>query len=190
MSSHPTAICSGSVSMRSLRQIFDLHGCDRGHRHGYERVYEPLLAPLRHQEIRILEIGVLRGAGIESWLRYFPHAHVVGIDLFTRVSLDLVAPRDHRRVELIKADSTYPLPEMGMFDLIFDDGDHSPETQRLTFENYYPTLAFGGTYFIEDVRPDLPGYDKLIQALPKHAEHYDLRPQKAIDSYVIAINKC
>jgi hypothetical protein len=37
-----------------LRQIFDKHGCDKGKRHGYEKVYEPALSPMREQPITLL----------------------------------------------------------------------------------------------------------------------------------------
>ena len=66
--------------MPSLRAIFDRHHCDRGKRHSYERVYEPLFAPIRRKPLRILESGIYQGAGIAAWLEYFPRA-VVDSDL-------------------------------------------------------------------------------------------------------------
>ena len=39
------------------------------------------------------------------------------------------------------------------FDIIIDDGKHTPRANMKTFENFSPFLAEGGQYFIEDVWP-------------------------------------
>ena len=46
----------------NLRQCFDKHGCDRGHRHGYDRVYEGI----RPQ--RLLEVGVFKEEKVFNYL--------------------------------------------------------------------------------------------------------------------------
>lgn len=179
--------------MLSLRECFDKHDCDRGSRHGYERVYEPLFEPIRNQPLRILEIGVLRGAGIESWLEYFPNAQVLGIDTFGRVPLHQVSVRTHPRAKLIICDSTLGLPKEwrnpGHYDVIIDDGDHRAKSQLRTFENFRYSVVIGGMYFIEDVFPAKRDVTKLFAALPD-AIHHDLRTEKIPDSYILEIKKC
>jgi len=172
--------------MPSLRRLFDRHGCDRGSRHGYEEVYEPLFEPFRLEPLRILEIGVFRGAGIWAWLDYFPNSHVRGVDTFQRVPPGRVEVLKHERVTYSVMDSTNcnPLPG-SYFDIIIDDGDHRAESQRKTYQNISPLLKPGGMYFIEDVWPGKPGYNDLIGALPETAKHYDLRKDHAVDSYII-----
>lgn len=169
-----------------LRAIFDRHNCDRGHRHSYERIYEPLFDVFRDQPLKILEIGIFRGAGIWSWLDYFPSAHIVGVDTFQRVAPDRVEVLKHNRVSWYNVNSTKTAIAERDFDIIIDDGDHRAESQLATFRNYHRLLADGGMYFIEDVWPDKPGYDDLIAALPDGAIHHDNRGVSGnVDSYII-----
>ena len=131
----------------SLRNCFDRYQCDKGHRHAYERVYEPVFEPIRNEALRILEIGILRGASMLAWADYFPNAEIVGVDLFKRVPLEKVPT--HERVTLVQGDST-EINLDGHFDVIIDDGAHDFVTQRKTFENLH---SHGDRYFIEDVWP-------------------------------------
>lgn len=170
--------------MPSLRDCFDKHGCDRGHRHGYERVYEPLFEPIRLGPLRILEIGIFRGAGIWAWLDYFPNAAICGLDTFQRVPPSRIEVLKHERTWYQTGDSRV-LEVVSYFDIIIDDGDHRADSQRETFLNVFPRLKPGGMYFIEDVWPGKPGYNDLIGALPDTAAHYDLRGGHSVDSYII-----
>ena len=174
--------------MQSLRECFDKHGCDRGSRHSYERVYEPLFEPIRLEPLRILEIGVWRGAGIWAWLDYFPKATVFGIDTFQRVPPSQVEVLKHERVFWWAHDSTKglvfgdQLHEANQYDIIIDDGCHRAEAQLSTWRNFYQKLKPGGMYFIEDVWQKGPGYADLIAGLPTTAKHYRLNGP---DSHII-----
>jgi len=194
----------------NLRGAFDRHGCDRGTaRHNYQRVYGRLLASLRELPLHILDVGVLNGAGIAAWLDYFPNALIVGMDTFDRVPLDQVPVMSDPRVSACTGDSRTTFPH-GLFDLIFDDGDHSPGAQLATFQNLWPHLSPGGRYFIEDVWAldqftpkqlkhhwlkshknfNKNEYMKLLRALkPYQTKHHDLRAGGAVDSYIIEVRK-
>ena len=175
----------------TLRQCFDLHGCDRGSRHGYDRVYEPLFEPIRNEPLRILEIGVFRGAGVFSWLRYFPRCEVVGLDTFQRVPLLQVPCRGSKRARLVRGDSTKSDAVLGYFDLIFDDGAHDPASQILTFAKCWPRLKRGGMYFIEDVYPGKHDCTGLFSDLAAYdVKHHDLRTEKVTDSYLLEVRRC
>ena len=99
---------------------------------------------------------------------------------------------------------------MRQFDLIFDDGDHSPGAQLKTFQNLWPLLNPGGRYFIEDVWAfdkltprqlkhqwlkshkhfNKDDYMTLLRALkPYQTTHHDLREGGAVDSYIIEVRK-
>jgi len=176
----------------SLRQCFDLHGCDRGSaRHRYDQVYEPLFEPIRNEPLRILEIGVFRGAGVFSWLKYFPRAEVVGLDTFQRVPLMQVACGGNKRVRLVRGDSTKNDIVLGSFDLIFDDGAHDPVSQILTFAKCWPRLKPGGMYFIEDVDPARHDCIGLFSDLAAYGvQHHDRRLTGKHDSYILEVRKC
>ena len=138
--------------MTTLLECFDRHGCDRGYRHHYERLYEPILEPVRNEELVILEVGIYKGAGIAAFLDYLPNAIICGIDTFERIRPEEVLILQHERVAWKEGDSrTIDLPYCYGFDFIFDDGGHQPLVQAETFKNLYPLLRPGGKYFIEDV---------------------------------------
>lgn len=187
-----------------LRKIFDRHGCDKGSRHGYERVYELLFEPIRLEPLRILEIGILRGASLASWVDYFPNAQVVGIDTFQRVPPEDVPILGHERVTWHKHSSFEPL-DIGHFDIVIDDGLHTHAAQKATFDNFMP---YAKHYFIEDVWAlehmteeerkhkwlNRRGYsNKEYRALmdslkPYSVEFFDLREGHQPDSFIIGVS--
>ena len=186
-----------------MRAIFDKHGCDKGERHGYERVYEPLFAPMRDEPLRILEIGILKGASLASWVDYFPNAEIVGIDTFQRVPPKDVPILSHERVSWHKHNSFSPI-DIGRFDIIIDDGLHTHTAQRMTFDNFKPHTDL---YFIEDVWSldhmtaqerkhkwlNQKGYSDieyraLMDSLePYDTEFFDLRKGHQPDSFIIGV---
>jgi hypothetical protein len=173
--------------MNKLREIFDRYGCDKGYRHGYERLYEPIFEPVRDGGIRILEVGVGKGASIMAWLDYFAHPGIVAIDTFERVDIEEVWAKTGGMASLIKADSTDRLQvgdfhDGGIhepFSFIVDDGNHTPLAQLATLENLFPTLAPGGRYFIEDVWP----LDRMTEEGLQHPWIIEHAEDFTIDNY-------
>ena len=145
--------------MKTLVELFDKHGCDKGNiRHRYDRVYTPALEHLRDKEFNMLEIGIFKGSSVEAWREYFPKATFYGIDIFVRVTPENIPALNRSRVNWCKCDSiegaNNDFKEMVgdvKFDVIIDDGLHTHDSQRNTFENFVPYLSENGTYFIEDV---------------------------------------
>jgi len=166
-----------------LRKAFDLCGCDRGFRHGYEAVYEPACKSWRW----LLEVGIYKGAGIAAWLVHLPHIRVMGIDTFQRVPSKAIPLLCHDRVTWREGDSrTIDVP--GLFDAIIDDGNHDPKAQRLTFLNLFHRLERHGSYFIEDCDPRKPGFDELLEVIePYNVTHHDRRKTNQPDSYILEI---
>ena len=175
----------------TLRECFDKHGCDRGKRHGYERVYEPILSPYRDQMVKLLEIGVFRGCGIRAWSEYLTQCSITGFDTFQRIPKADVNLGEAKRVTLIDGDSREPNVLYGNYDFIFDDGAHDPLSQAKTFSRMIEKLKPTGVYFIEDVDPNLDGYANLLLALFGYdVKHHDLRKTNKHDSYILEIRKC
>lgn len=201
-----------------LADYFDQYKCDKGNiKHQYNRVYEPALEPLRNLPIRLLEIGVFKGASLQAWADYLPHATFVGVDIFERVDIPKIPILNHPRVSWVKCSSTDELPVELLeivgdgFDIIIDDGLHTHDGQRLTFENFIPFLKPDGKYFIEDVWPfDLMDarekqhqwlvkhpndfsddqYIKLLKATrPYNVKFHDLRKGFGPDTFIIEVTK-
>jgi hypothetical protein len=202
-----------------LKDLYDKRGCDKGtKRHGYHRVYQPAFDECGGV-FDMLEIGILKGNSIEAVLDYAPNCTIVGLDTFERIPPEKVPVLNHPNVGWAKCSSLDKptqefkedfLPEQG-FDIIIDDGLHTHDAQRITFENFFPLLNEHGVYYIEDVwafdvmteqernHPWLrkhpnewnnETYTKLLEAVsPYKVRHHDLRKGHQADSYIIEVRK-
>ncbi|MBZ2196418.1 class I SAM-dependent methyltransferase [Occultella gossypii] len=118
----------------------------------YFPVYHRHLERYRGAPVRVLEIGVYRGGGLDMWQRYFgPDATVVGLDVDEaavravggRYVVELGDQEDPEVLRRINA-------EHGPFDVIIDDGGHTMAQQIVTAETMFPLLRDGGTFIVED----------------------------------------
>ncbi|MDP4099352.1 class I SAM-dependent methyltransferase [Paenibacillus sp. P96] len=119
----------------------------------YFDIYEFHFDRFVGKEINLLEIGVYQGGSIQMWKHYFgEQAMIYGIDveprskLFEeeRVRIEIGDQGDRNFWNQIK----HSLPT---FDIIIDDGGHTMEQQRVTFEELYPLLSPNGVYLAEDL---------------------------------------
>jgi hypothetical protein len=116
--------------------------------------YEELLAPLREQSVKILELGVLRGGSLLLWRDYFPRALVAGLDA---EPVTLRDETDRIRLYQGRQEDTLLLDRIGRevapegFDLIVDDASHVAALARASFWHLFVHhLRSGGLYAIED----------------------------------------
>jgi hypothetical protein len=59
----------------TLDELAIKHGTDKSSPyHDYCRIHEELLAPLRHEPVALLELGVANGASLRMWGDYFTQA--------------------------------------------------------------------------------------------------------------------
>ena len=131
---------------------------DKGSNHSYIEIYERLLSPYRDTNCKILEIGVAQGYSLRMWNQYFnKNSKVQGIDWekgnLCDNTLD-VTYGDSKDANL--------WTDWDNFDIIIDDGDHSPEGQAATLAVWLPKLAKNGLYIVEDVslyNIDMVAYD-------------------------------
>ena len=118
----------------------------------YFPVYARHLDRYRGRPVRVLEIGVYRGGGLDLWASYLgPEATLVGLDI------DEAAVRAVRgRFPVVLGDQSDPAvllklhQEHGPFDVIIDDGGHTMEQQIVTIETLFPLLNDGGLFIVED----------------------------------------
>jgi hypothetical protein len=208
------------MHMNELGALFDKYGCDKASKHGYDTVYRRNLAALCQAPIRLLEIGVFRGASIKAWLEYFPNATIYGIDTFQRVEMEKLDIFGHKRVKLLKHNSLDENVNKEMkvhwgediaFDVIIDDGLHTPEANLKTLVNTIEFLKPNGMYFIEDTWPlhlmdaqqmthswitlGPTDYTKakmqmfIDEVYKYHVVEYDLRKTRQPDSYMFMVAK-
>ena len=135
--------------------------------HGYTRVYQALLAPLREAPLRMLEIGLVHGQvqaerpqdidqlacpSLRMWSDYLPRAEIHGLDIvdFTRFS--------NERARVWQADQgnrgeldAVAAKVGSKFDIIIDDGSHASHHQQISLAILFRHLADGGLYIVEDL---------------------------------------
>lgn len=121
----------------------------------YFRIYERVFGGLRQQPLRILEIGVFRGASLKMWRKYFhPDSVIVGVDIdpATRCYDD---PQNNIHVRIgAQQDQVFlqsVVAEFGRFDVIIDDGSHFTSHMIASFNYLFAAgLKEQGIYFVED----------------------------------------
>ncbi len=141
-----------------LGLLMQLHNTDKFSGHHYDLEYERHFAPLRHQPITLLEIGVggyadpyCGGESLAVWRDYFPEARIVGVDIRPkRLTIGY-------RVSTLVCDQSKPEElrwvnaSEGPFDIIIDDGSHIQSHVMTSFRTLFPLLKRGGIYVIEDL---------------------------------------
>src|SRR5215216_298590 len=120
----------------------------------YLRNYEEYFRPLLGRDIRLLELGVLKGGSLLLWRDYFERGVIVGLDLNPaqiedptgRIRLYQGGQQDTELLDRIALECA---PEG--FDVIIDDCSHVGELARVSFWHLFEHhLKPGGLYVIED----------------------------------------
>jgi hypothetical protein len=137
---------------------------DKISHHGFQRIYPWILNNFKDDSINLLEIGLDKNESVKLWKNYFPNAKIFGID---RDPIEI----EDEIVRFFKVDqsSNEELDKFKKnidvkFDLIIDDGSHSPDHQIKTLNAFWSILNPGGVYIIEDIetsywgKTDIYGY--------------------------------
>ena len=156
-----------------LKELFNKYNCDKSAKHHYHTVYNDEFSKFKDLPINLLEIGTFKGNSIEAWVEYFPNATIYTIDIFSRIPADEINILTHERVKWLKADSMDPNINEQInnawgdikFDIIIDDGLHTPLANKLTFDHIKHFMSQTAVYFIEDVWP----LDKMTEAELTHS---------------------
>ncbi len=136
--------------MESLRNLFNKYGSDKD-RNGYTPVYQSLFQGIRHNHIKMLEIGIgtmipgkpssMVGYGLEgykpggslrAWRDFFQNGEIHGMD----IQPDTQFKEDRIKTFLVDSigdyDDDWINTSFDKYDIILDDGLHSAEAQFKT----------------------------------------------------------
>lgn len=143
--------------MKPLRDLYAEHSGKVSDKWSlYIEAYDRYFDSFRNMEVNILEIGAQNGGSLEIWLKYFPNARTVtGVDINPAcATLTFEDPR----IQLIVGDANETDTASRIldratapFDIIIDDGSHKSSDVVKSFALYFPKLATGGIYIMEDV---------------------------------------
>jgi hypothetical protein len=133
-----------------------------GSRHGYAPFYDKYLTPMRHDPIRMLEVGVWMectqgGESIRMWNEYFDKASIYTFDI--RDMTNHIAVTSNDRVHFFLGDqsnrenlsSMYEAYGSQEFDFILEDGSHVHAHQMISFAHLFKYVKSGGFYILEDM---------------------------------------
>lgn len=120
----------------------------------YLRNYEEYFRPLLGRDVRLLELGVLKGGSLLLWRDYFERGVIVGLDLNP---LEIDDPTGRIRFYQGGQQDTALLDRLARecapegFDVIIDDCSHVGDLARVSFWHLFEHhLKPGGLYVIED----------------------------------------
>ena len=140
-----------------LHEIGRKYGTDKStHVHqgiSYLHIYDRYFNNIRHNVKSMLEIGVKDGRSLRMWQEYFPNAFIYGMDINPaskahedgRIKIIIGDQNDDEDLQHIKN-------EIGVCDIILDDGSHMTDHQIKSFNMLYDSVPRGGFYVIEDLR--------------------------------------
>ncbi len=171
--------------------------------HHYAPFYDFLFAPKQFRVKNLLECGIgstrdidgsmawasdayKPGASLRMWRDYFPNAQIVGLDydkhaLFSeeRIATYLVDQTDPASIAKFKAECDRT------FDIIIDDGLHTPFAGITLFNNMIDRLAQDGVYVIEDLNPKaLLSYRVFFTENPEYFVRFVTIPKGKINGEV------
>eukprot|EP01116_Phalansterium_solitarium_P001574 TRINITY_DN11386_c0_g1_i2.p1 TRINITY_DN11386_c0_g1~~TRINITY_DN11386_c0_g1_i2.p1 ORF type:complete len:269 (+),score=50.70 TRINITY_DN11386_c0_g1_i2:119-925(+) len=134
---------------------------DKNDLHNYTDYYDIVLQPYLDKDIKLLEIGVKKGGSMKMWRTLLSQeSRVYGMDIDPGVptfvhdtNIKVLVVDSHDESGLIQQ-----VLSTTKFDVIIDDGNHSPAAQRRTAQNLLPFLQPTGLYIIEDVQRTAPHY--------------------------------
>jgi hypothetical protein len=164
-----------------LKQLLDQYGSDKASPHNYHLLYGAILDP--HAVVSVLEIGLgtndvnivsnmgrkgRPGASLRALRDFLPDAHIYGAD----IDRDILFGEDRITTYFVDQTDVSSFDALGAavredFDLIIDDGLHSPNANLATLAFGLGRLKIGGSIVIEDIRPEaLPLWQVVATLLP------------------------
>ena len=153
----PTVLCELMGKYKS-----DKGNAENTARHNYTRYYDALFGPERTQVTRMFELGIFGGSSLRAWRDYFPNATIYGADID---SGSVGCVHGEPRIVSYQCDETnadqvadmwarHARTEPALFDIILDDGLHTPEANSFFLDRAWHMLKPGGIYIIEDITSD------------------------------------
>ena len=147
--------------------------------HDYARHYDHLFSHLRHQPVKMLEIGAAGGEGIKMWDEYFdnPDTRIFGVDIVANTN-PWNTPGTTLRYTFNQGDQSsetfwacWLADHGGDLDIVIDDGGHYNDGIFTSFGALWPAVIPGGFYAIEDLGVSYGAQSIFVKpGLPTHME--------------------
>jgi cephalosporin hydroxylase len=186
---------SKKLAAAELKELYDHYGSDKAGNHDYHLVYGSLLSD-RMSVTALLEIGLgtnnprlvsnmgkrgRPGGSLRAFRDFLPKAQVYGADIDRQILFE------EDRITTFFVDQTDPASLTALadlignhFDLIIDDGLHSPAANLAVLDFGLGKLKIGGWLVVEDIRAEaLPIWQLTAAIMPRQFEARVVTARKA-----------
>jgi len=187
------SLCTDDLSIAAASQLsmlFNKYGSDKSSYHNHHFLYANILAGKRLDKLSILEIGIgtnntdvvsnmglggQPGASLRAFREYLPNSRIYGADIDGRILFQ------EERIKTFLVDQTNKnsFDELSIalgnekFDLIIDDGLHSPHANLTTLIFALSSLKPKGWLVVEDIcNESLPIWKVISTVLPSSYSHF------------------
>jgi hypothetical protein len=187
---------------RELEIYFNHFGSDKAATHAYHHFYANAFNE-QAEVRRILEVGLgtnnldvlstmgpqgSPGASLRAFRAFFPLASLHGCDVDTRILFT------EDRITTSHIDQTLPetfesLVSQESFDLLIDDGLHSPHANINTLDFFLTKLAIGGWAVIEDIGLEARPIWSIVNAILSDNFTAKLFKSRHTNSMLFAVNR-
>jgi len=119
----------------------------------YFPIYERHFKDFVYKPVTFVEIGCGQGGSLQMWKQYFgPYARIVGIDINPKCER---FSEDQIEIHIgDQQDTTFlqrVIDQIGIPDIVVDDGSHFMSHIVATFNFLYPRMLKNGVYLVEDL---------------------------------------
>lgn len=183
------------LAATKLKELYDHYGSDKARSHDYHLLYGSLLSEPTSVNA-LLEIGLgtnnrqlisnmgkrgRPGGSLRAFRDFLPKAQVYGADIDRRILFQ------EDRISTFFVDQTDPASLTALasligdhFDLIIDDGLHSPNANLAVLDFGLSKLKVGGWLVVEDIRSEaLPIWQLTAAIMPQQFEANLITARKA-----------
>jgi len=187
---------SKRAAAEELKHLYEHHGSDKSTTHDYYLLYGAILSE-RDSITALLEVGIgtnnldvlsnmgidgKPGASLRAFRDFLPKARIYGADVDRRIlfSEDRIRTFYVDQTNLESFDAVADAVGEG-FDLIIDDGLHSPHANLATLLFALERLKIGGWFVVEDVKPSaLPVWQVAAALMPDHYDSHIVASKAAL----------
>ncbi|KAK9419433.1 putative Methyltransferase domain-containing protein [Seiridium unicorne] len=166
LKSPPPPVDTSSKDTDALPSFHDIatkYGTDKVTTHHYWFMYDKHFPAIRNKRLKMLEIGLgcdmVYGPGKSyyTWLEYFPNVDLYYMEYDAECAAKWAAKTSDATI--FAGDQADPAflqkfidESGGDFDIIIDDGGHTMNQQKVSFEALWKIVKPGGFYFVEDLQ--------------------------------------
>lgn len=166
---------------------------DKGTIHDYiDSYYTQLFTPKKNEQIRLLEIGIYKGASTSLFRNFFTQAEIIAFENnFENGGIfEIEGVTIHWQDAY--SDESVALYSDNYFDFIIDDGPHTLESQILAVKKWGVKIKENGKLIIEDIQSQSNLFSILTVAEEEgfKTKVFDMRDNKRrYDDIIIEITK-